>query len=166
MMKPAKIPGTGADPAQSTLTVAFSRLHPEKDADLPLPRYMTPQAAGMDLCAALESDTVLSPGRIALIPTGLAMALPDGYEAQIRPRSGLAVTHGIGIINSPGTIDADYRGEIKIALINFGTTPYIIRRGDRIAQMIVSKVYRPRLELVASLPETPRSTGGFGHTGV
>jgi dUTP pyrophosphatase len=149
-----------------SLTVEFSRLRPEKDSDLPLPRYMTRQAAGMDLCAAVESDALLAPGQIALIPTGLAMALPDGYEAQIRPRSGLAVTHGIGIINSPGTIDADYRGEIKIALINFGTAAYTIRRGDRIAQMIIARVYRAQLQMVAALSETPRNAGGFGHTGV
>jgi dUTP pyrophosphatase len=149
-----------------SLTVEFSRLRPERDSDLPLPRYMTPQAAGMDLCAAVEGEERLAPGQISLIPTGLTMALPEGYEAQIRPRSGLAVAHGIGIINSPGTIDADYRGEIKIALINFGKAPFTIRRGDRIAQMIIARVYRARLQMVAALPETLRSAGGFGHTGV
>jgi dUTP pyrophosphatase len=148
------------------VNVEFSRLRPEKDADLPLPRYMTPKAAGMDLYAAIENELLLAPGQIALIPTGLAMALPDGYEAQIRPRSGLAVTHGIGIINSPGTIDSDYRGEIKIALINFATSPYTIRRGDRIAQMIIAKVYRAEIQIVSALAETSRNAGGFGHTGV
>jgi dUTP pyrophosphatase len=126
---------------------------------------MTPHAAGMDICAAIETDLVLEKGAIALIPTGFAIALPQGFESQIRPRSGLAVKHGIGIINSPGTIDADYRGEIKIALINLGEKDYTIRRGDRIAQMVVKKVYQARLEIVKQIDETDRNTGGFGHTG-
>jgi dUTP pyrophosphatase len=145
--------------------IRIRRLRPEQDADIPLPAYMTPHAAGMDLCAAVEAPRVLSPGEIALIPTGLAMALPDGLEAQIRPRSGLAVKHGIGLINSPGTIDADYRGEIRVPVINLGPAPFTIHRGDRIAQMIVNRIYRPRLELVDRLDETERSSGGFGHTG-
>ena len=147
-------------------SVRITRLNPERDADIPIPRYMTAQAAGMDICAAVAADTVMAPGAIELIPSGLAMALPDGYEAQIRPRSGLAVKQGLGIINSPGTIDADYRGEIKIALINLGKTPATIRRGDRIAQMIITPVCRARLEVVDSLDETDRNSGGFGHTGV
>jgi dUTP pyrophosphatase len=126
---------------------------------------MTPHAAGMDICAAIETDLVLEKGAIALIPTGFAIALPQGFESQIRPRSGLAVKHGIGIINSPGTIDADYRGEIKIALINLGEKDYTISRGDRIAQMVVKKVYQARLEIVKQIDETDRNTGGFGHTG-
>jgi len=146
--------------------VHITRLHPERDADIPIPRYMTAQAAGMDICAAVTTDTVLAPGAIVLVPTGLAMALPSGYEAQIRPRSGLAVKHGIGIINSPGTIDADYRGEIKIALINLGKAPATIQRGDRIAQMIINAVCQVRLKVVADLDETDRNSGGFGHTGV
>lgn len=146
-------------------TIKFLRLRPELDADISLPRYMTPYAAGMDICAAIETDLVLEKGAIALIPTGFAIALPQGFESQIRPRSGLAVKHGIGIINSPGTIDADYRGEIKIALINLGEKDYTIRRGDRIAQMVVKKVYQARLEIVEQLDETDRNTGGFGHTG-
>jgi len=144
----------------------ITRLNPERDADIPIPRYMTAQAAGMDICAAVASDTVLVPGAIELVPTGLAIALPAGYEAQIRPRSGLAVKHGIGIINSPGTIDADYRGEIKIALINLGKAPVTIHRGDRIAQMIINAVCQVRLKVVANLDETGRNSGGFGHTGV
>ena len=144
----------------------ITRLNPERDADIPLPRYMTAQAAGMDICAAVEADTVIAPGAIELVPTGLAIALPAGYEAQIRPRSGLAVKQGIGIINSPGTIDADYRGEIKIALINLGKSPVTIRRCDRIAQMVINPVCRVRLKVVASLDETGRDSGGFGHTGV
>jgi dUTP pyrophosphatase len=119
----------------------------------------------MDICAAIETDLVLEKGAIALIPTGFAIALPQGFESQIRPRSGLAVKHGIGIINSPGTIDADYRGEIKIALINLGEKDYTISRGDRIAQMVIKKVYQARLEIVKQIDETDRNTGGFGHTG-
>jgi len=110
------------------LIIKFCRLQPEADADIPLPRYMTPHAAGMDICAAVSEPVCLAPGDIVLIPTGFAMALPEGYEAQIRPRSGLAVKHGIGIINSPGTIDADYRGEVKIGLINHGKKPYTIKK--------------------------------------
>jgi len=147
-------------------SLQITRLHPERDADIPIPRYMTAQAAGMDICAAVTTDTVLAPGAIVLVPTGLAMALPSGYEAQIRPRSGLAVKHGIGIINSPGTIDADYRGEIKIALINLGKDPVTIQRGDRIAQMIINAICQVRLKVVADLDETDRNSGGFGHTGV
>ena len=126
---------------------------------------MTPQAAGLDLCAALESPLALAPMQIERVPTGLAISLPPGYEAQIRPRSGLAVKHGIGLVNSVGTIDADYRGEIQIAVINFGPRTYTIERGDRIAQMIVAQVARVRLEIVEQLDVTQRSTGGFGHTG-
>ena len=147
-------------------SVNITRLNPERDTDIPIPRYMTAQAAGMDICAAVDADTVIAPGAIELVPTGLAIALPAGYEAQIRPRSGLAVKQGIGIINSPGTIDADYRGEIKIALINLGKTPVTIQRCDRIAQMVINPVCRVRLKVVASLDETGRDSGGFGHTGV
>ena len=150
----------------NTPTIKFQRLRPELDADLPLPRYMTPRSAGMDLCAALTNDLVLKTGAIALIPTGFAIALPEGYEAQIRPRSGLAVKHGIGLINSPGTIDADYRGEVKIAVINLGAKDYTFHRGDRIAQMVINRVYLARLEVVEKLDETERNTGGFGHTGL
>ena len=146
-------------------TIKVLRLRPDRDADLPLPAYMTPHAAGMDLRAALDTDLVLAPGAIALVPTGLAIALPQGFEAQIRPRSGLAVTHGIGLINSPGTIDADYRGEIKIAVINLGPQAYTLRRGDRIAQMVVQRVFQARFQIVEALDETNRSHGGFGHTG-
>lgn len=148
-----------------TPIVEFLRLRPETDHDIPLPRYMTAQAAGMDICAAVETDTVLEKGQIMLIPTGFAMALPSGFEAQIRPRSGLAVKHGIGLINSPGTIDADYRGEVKIALINLGPEPYMLRRGDRIAQMIIHCCCRAEVRIATCLTETDRSRGGFGHTG-
>jgi dUTP pyrophosphatase len=141
------------------------RLRPEQDADIPLPRYMTPDAAGMDICAAVPQDTVLEAGQIRLLPTGFAMALPRGYEAQIRPRSGLAAQFGIGMINAPGTIDSDYRGEVMIALINLGRSAYTVRRGDRIAQMIIQRVHQARLEVVEHLDSTARDTGGFGHTG-
>jgi len=141
--------------------IQFLRLRP----NAPLPRYMSEHSAGMDICAAVESDLMIQPGRIAMIPTGFAIALPVGYEAQIRPRSGLAVKHGIGLINSPGTIDADYRGEVMIAVINHGTEPYRVRKGDRIAQMVISRAYRARFEVVGRLEPTERGTGGFGHTG-
>lgn len=146
-------------------TIKILRLRPESDSDIPLPRYMTPHSAGMDICAAVENDLTLQKGAVALLPSGFAIALPPGYEAQIRPRSGLAVKHGIGLVNSPGTIDADYRGEVKIAVINLGKAPYTVRRGDRVAQMVIQKVYQARLQPVQLLDETARNTGGFGHTG-
>ena len=149
----------------STPVIKIVRLRPDTDSDIPLPRYMTSQSAGMDLCAAIKEDLILNKSELTLIPTGFAIALPEGFEAQIRPRSGLAIKHGIGLINSPGTIDTDYRGEIKIAAINLGAEPYTFRRGDRIAQMIIKKVYFARLEIVEELDETKRNTGGFGHTG-
>ncbi|HWR93244.1 MAG TPA: dUTP diphosphatase [Desulfobacterales bacterium] len=145
--------------------IRIMRLRPVEDADIPLPRYMTPDAAGMDVCAAVAQDTVLEAGQIRLLPTGFAIALPKGYEAQIRPRSGLAVRHGIGMINSPGTIDSDYRGEVMIALINHGRSAFTVRRGDRIAQMVIQQAYQARLEVVERLDPTERSAGGFGHTG-
>jgi dUTP diphosphatase len=150
---------------QENPTLEFLRLNPERDADLPLPRYMTPHSAGMDICAAVTGDLVLEPGTISLVPTGFAMALPPGFEAQIRPRSGLAVKHGISLINTPGTIDADYRGEVKIALVNLGPEPFSVHRGDRIAQMVIQKVYQARVDVVERLSKTERDNGGFGHTG-
>jgi dUTP pyrophosphatase len=149
----------------TALEIKITRLRPEDDADIPLPRYMTSHCSGMDLCAAIRKDQVLKVGAIELIPTGIAIAIPEGFEGQIRPRSGLGVKHGIGIINSPGTIDADYRGEVKVALINLGSAPYVIRRADRIAQLVVQKVCRARLKVVDVLEQTQRNTGGFGHTG-
>jgi dUTP pyrophosphatase len=145
--------------------IKFVRLRPEKDADIPFPCYMTPQAAGMDIHAAIEKSVVLERGSTVLLPTGFAMAMPEGFEAQIRPRSGLAVKHGIGLINSPGTIDADFRGEVKIAVINLGPEKYTFHRGDRIAQMVINKVYQAKLVIVEQLDTTDRNTGGFGHTG-
>jgi dUTP pyrophosphatase len=149
----------------SSPIIKILRLRPDTDSDIPLPRYMTSQSAGMDLCAAIKEDLVLNKGELTLIPTGFAIALPEGFEAQIRPRSGLAIKQGIGLINSPGTIDTDYRGEIKIAVINLGGKPYTFHRADRIAQMVIKKVYFARLEIVEELDETRRNTGGFGHTG-
>ena len=145
--------------------IKFLRLRPESDSDIALPRYMTPQSAGMDICAAVTEAVLLEKGEIAMLPTGFAMALPVGYEAQIRPRSGLAVKHGIGLINSPGTIDADYRGEVMIAVINLGPRPYTFHRGDRVAQMIINRVHQAESLEVEHLDETRRNTGGFGHTG-
>jgi len=146
-------------------TIKLLRIRPNDDADIHLPRYMTPHSAGMDIYAAVKKDTVLEKGEIALIPTGFAIAIPEGFEAQIRPRSGLAVKHGIGLINSPGTIDSDYRGEVMIPAINLGTKKYTLKRGDRIAQMIIKRVYQARIEVVEQLDKTVRNTGGFGHTG-
>jgi len=149
----------------SSPVIKFLRLRPESDSDIPLPCYMTPQSAGMDIYAAITDEVLLQKGEIAMLPTGFAMALPAGYEAQIRPRSGLAVKHGIGLINSPGTIDADYRGEVMIAVINLGPRPYTFQRGNRVAQMIIHRVHQAELQEVENLDETHRNTGGFGHTG-
>ncbi len=126
---------------------------------------MTQHAAGMDLCAALDEETTLLPGERQLVPTGIAISLPDGYEAQIRPRSGLALRHGIALVNSPGTIDPDYRGEIGVIIINHGTEPFVVRPGERIAQMVFAPFVRAELSEVTELDDTGRGTGGFGHTG-
>lgn len=133
---------------------------------MPLPEYMSSGSSGMDLYAAVDEATVIEPGHIKMVSAGIYISLPEGYEAQIRPRSGLAIKHGIGIVNSPGTIDADYRGLINIILINFGNAPYEIKRGTRIAQMVINKVTRAEFEVVDDLERTIRNTGGFGHTGV
>jgi dUTP pyrophosphatase len=134
---------------------------------LPLPTYETAQAAGMDLRAAVpEAEPMtLAPGARAMVPTGLTMALPDGYEAQVRPRSGLAAKHGVTCLNTPGTIDSDYRGEVKVILINLGAEPFVIKRGERIAQMVIAPVTRATLTEVETLDETARGAGGFGSTG-
>ena len=133
---------------------------------LELPAYETDLAAGVDLRAAIDGETNLAPGERTLVATGFAMALPPGYEAQIRPRSGLAYKHGISVVNTPGTIDADYRGEVKILLINHGQETFSINRGDRIAQMIVAPVTQADFQLVDSLSDTARGAGGYGSTGV
>jgi dUTP pyrophosphatase len=132
---------------------------------LGLPAYATEHAAGMDLCAAGPDDVVIGPGQRALVPTGLAMALPEGYEAQVRPRSGLALKHGIAVLNSPGTIDADYRGEVRVLLANLGAEPFTVTRGMRIAQAVVAACARVEWQQVPALPESERGAGGFGSTG-
>jgi len=137
-----------------------------KDSLIPLPQYMTEGSSGMDLFASLEKEVILEPGERRLIPTGISVAIPEGFEGQIRPRSGLAIQKGIGIVNGPGTVDSDYRGEIGVLLINFGNETFIIHNGDRIAQMVISQVFQPILEEVDDLPPTCRQEGGFGHTGV
>jgi dUTP pyrophosphatase len=127
---------------------------------------MTAGAAGMDLCAAVEADRIVNPGEVCLIPTGLEVAIPEGYEGQVRPRSGLAVRHSIGMPNSPATIDSDYRGEILVPLINLGREPFAVSRGMRIAQFVIAPVVRAVWDEVAELPSTARAKGGFGHSGV
>ena len=133
--------------------------------DLPLPRYMSEAAAGMDVCAAVDGPVAVAPGEIKLIPTGLYVAVPTGYEIQVRPRSGLALKHGLTIVNAPGTIDADYRGEVGIIVGNIGREPFVITRGMRIAQLVVASVARAEVEVVNELPDSRRGEGGFGHSG-
>lgn len=132
--------------------------------DIPLPQYMTNQAAGMDIFAAVAEEEIVLPGGRKKIPTGIAIALPEGYEAQIRPRSGLAIKQGVTLLNSPGTIDADYRGEIALIVINHGEEPFIIRRGLRLAQMVIQKIYQVDWVEAEELNSTTRGAGGFGHT--
>lgn len=146
------------------VSIVFQRL--EHGRDLPLPCYATHQSAGMDLRAANTDPITLQPGQRELIPTGLMMAIPSGYEAQIRPRSGLAFKHGITMLNSPGTIDSDYRGEIKVLAVNLGDKPFRIEYGDRIAQMVVSPQLQVSVTEADELPDTERGTGGFGSTGL
>jgi dUTP pyrophosphatase len=143
----------------------IKRLHPERDRDLPLPRYMTTGAAGMDVVAAPVEPIVLGRGSRVLVPTGLALEIPSGFEVQVRPRSGLALRHGITLANSPGTIDSDYRGELGVILINLGDDSFTIERGDRIAQLVVSPVVQARVVVVDALADSARGDGGFGHTG-
>ena len=145
------------------LIVKLKRLPHGKD--LPQPAYQTPHAAGMDLYAAVPADLIIPSGGWKLVPTGLSMAIPEGYEAQVRPRSGLALKQGVSVLNTPGTVDADYRGEVGVILMNHGQTELTIKRGDRIAQMIINKIERIEFQEVAELPETERGTGGFGSTG-
>ncbi len=145
------------------LKVAVRRL--PHGADLPLPAYATADSAGMDLLAAIGADLVLAPGARAVVPTGLAIAVPSGYEAQVRPRSGLAARHGLTVVNSPGTIDADYRGEVGVILANLGSEPYTIARGARIAQMVVAPVARVTWNETEALPQSARGADGFGSSG-
>ena len=149
----------------SALTVSVKRLpHGE---GLPLPSYQSEHASGLDLIAAVPADAplVIAPGRYAAVPTGIALALPAGTEAQVRPRSGLALRHGVTVLNAPGTVDADYRGEVQVLLVNHGAEPLTVTRGLRIAQLVIASVVRARLVEVAELTDTPRSAGGFGSTG-
>ena len=134
--------------------------------DIPAPEYMTAHAAGMDLWAAVKEDVVLPPGARALVPTGFRVAIPLGYEGQVRPRSGLALRHGVTMLNTPGTIDADYRGEVKVIVANLGADSFVVRRGERVAQLVICPVAKAKLEFVAELDGTVRGEGGFGHTGV
>jgi dUTP pyrophosphatase len=138
----------------------------KKDRSIPLPQYMTEGSSGMDLFASLEEEVTLQAGERKLIPTGISVAIPEGFEGQIRPRSGLAIQKGIGLVNGPGTIDSDYRGEVGVLLINFGKDPVTVRNGERIAQMVISQVFRSTLVEVDDLPSTGRQEGGFGHTGI
>lgn len=153
-----------AAPAEAVVVPVQRLAHAD---GLDLPAYQTANSAGLDLVAAVDADTpiVLAPGGRALVPTGLAMAIPAGYEGQVRPRSGLALRHGLTVLNSPGTIDADYRGEIQVLLINLGTEPVTLKRGERIAQFVLQAVARAELSLVTTLDETSRGAGGFGSTG-
>lgn len=148
----------------ASVRVAIKRL-PEGEG-LAVPAYMSAHAAGADLCAAVHDDVTLLPGARALIPTGFAIALPEGYEAQVRPRSGLAIRSGVTCLNSPGTIDADYRGQVQVVLANLGTEAIVIRRGDRIAQLVIAPVSRGDFAVVEDLPASDRGAGGFGSTGV
>jgi len=129
------------------------------------PEYQSEHAAGMDLVAAVDREVEIAPGEVVAVPTGLRLEIPVGYEGQVRPRSGLAAKHAIGVPNAPGTIDADYRGEVKVLLVNLGLSPYRVQRGDRIAQLVIAPVVRAAIEVVASLTTTARGDGGFGHTG-
>jgi dUTP pyrophosphatase len=142
-------------------TVRVQRLR----GDAQLPKYMTDGAAGLDLVACVDEDVTIAPGARRLIGTGLAIALPPGHEAQVRPRSGLAHKHGVTVLNAPGTVDEDYRGEVKVLLVNHGQEPFVVKAGERIAQLVIAKVERVELAEVASLDETARGAGGYGHTG-
>lgn len=146
------------------IKVAITRV--EGAEDIPLPKYMTSQAAGMDLAANIFEKVCIEPGEYKMIPCGIKIELPSGYEAQVRPRSGLAAKYGVTLLNSPGTIDSDYRGEIKVILINFGKNSFLVKRGDRIAQLVISGVVRAHLIEKDELAKTQRGDGGFGHTGM
>ena len=144
------------------LDISIQKLHPQAI----VPQYMTEHAAGMDLCAALDEPIMINPGQRLIIPTGIAMAIPPGFEGQVRPRSGLAIRQGITLLNSPGTIDADYRGEIGVIIINHGSDEVIFQHGERIAQLVIAPVIQSSLRVVSNLSETDRGNGGFGHTGL
>jgi dUTP pyrophosphatase len=147
------------------MKVRVARVRPERDADLPLPAPATAASAGADLVAALEKEIRLAPGERVVVPTGFAIEIPPGFEGQVRPRSGLALRHGLVLPNAPGTIDSDYRGEVHVILINLGSRPVTLRRGQRLAQLVVAPVAHARVREVTTLDATPRGKGGFGHTG-
>jgi dUTP pyrophosphatase len=149
---------------QSDIKVQITRVN-DAAKGISFPQYATEHSAGMDLCAAVDGEVVLKAGETALIPTGFSIALPEGFEAQVRPRSGLAIKHQVTVLNSPGTIDADYRGEVKVVLSNFGKQDFVIKRGERIAQMIIARYSRVVWDECETLSETVRGAGGFGHTG-
>ena len=146
------------------VVIKFKRLSSEF-SNIPAPTYSTEGSSGMDIRAAIREPVTLKPMQVEMVPTNLSVEIPEGYEIQVRPRSGLAAKHNIGILNSPGTIDSDYRGEVKIILINFGREEFVIRSGDRIAQLVISKVYKAKMEEVKELNKSERGKGGFGHTG-
>jgi dUTP pyrophosphatase len=150
--------------SQQQITIRISRVNGDVN-DIPLPSYATLGSSGMDIHAAIEKEQSLKPGETVLIPSGFRIEIPQGYEAQVRPRSGLAIKHNIGILNSPGTIDADYRGEVKVILTNFGKNDFTVKRGDRIAQLVIMPVVRAEWKEVHEVDETHRGEGGFGHTG-
>lgn len=150
---------------KNLVNIKFKKIN-DNFSDIQLPEYATEGSAGMDIRAAVSEQVIIEPGKIELIPTNLQVEIPEGFELQVRPRSGLAINNGIGILNSPGTIDSDYRGEIKIILINLGKEPFIVKRGDRIAQLVLSKYYRAEIEIADELTESKRNSGGFGHTGI
>jgi dUTP pyrophosphatase len=147
------------------IQIKITRIDQTK-ADIPLPAYATEGSAGMDICAAVDNNVIIQPNETVLVPSGFSIELLPGFEAQIRPRSGLAIKHRIGILNSPGTIDSDYRGEIKIILTNFGNAPFTVYRGDRIAQMVITRYSRVMWNEQAHLAQSERGDGGFGHTGI
>jgi dUTP pyrophosphatase len=151
-------------PSSGRVRIALRRL--PGGEGLPLPEYMSEGAAGADVCAAVDTDVTLAPGERALVPAGFTLAIPAGYEVQVRPRSGLALRHGVTLLNTPGTIDSDYRGPVGVLMINLGTEPYVVRRGERIAQLVVAPVARALFDEDAEQGETVRATGGFGSTGV
>ncbi len=159
-MAELKIP----DFMEDSVNIKFKRIR-KNLSNIPLPAYSTSGSAGMDIHAAIEESLVIKPGEVELVPTNLSVEIPPGFEIQVRPRSGLAIKHSIGILNSPGTIDSDYRGEVKIILINFGREEFVIKPAERIAQLVVSKVYTAILNEVKELNNTKRGDGGFGHTG-
>jgi len=148
------------------IVIGLKWLNGKPPPGIAIPDYETAGASGMDVCAAIEQDMHLSPGDIKLVATGFALDIPEGFEIQVRPRSGLAIKHGITIVNAPGTIDSDYRGEVKIGLINVGTMPFTIKRGDRIAQLVASPVVRAEILVMEELTRSDRDDGGFGHTGI